>query len=207
MSRVENSSALSRKNFRKPLGIWGRELFGDHSASLLNQLKNVCPHNKSEFERWARRILRICSEMGKSEDRVRYAEGCIRNEKRIAELENWLADNPDPYCMWDHEDLVGENASRAKAKSREIDKLENELDVLKSRGGGYKRIMEKVGLDAALKIVEQLHKQFDPDKKNEARKMNSILLRAGEWDIKHPRKYVERAIANERAMRRERERY
>ena len=145
------------------------------------------------------RVLRRAEmETNSPRRRERYIAACIDRAQRIAELEQWLIDNPDPFEILDPEEMRGPASEELKQYYRQASNVEKELEVLRGDRPGAWMLQERIGRDHAFKLVLKLMKVFNIETAHGKRKINGILRCAAHPSIKYPARYVAVAIERER---------
>ena len=199
-------SQFLRDKHRRPLWQRAIDVHVSDGATLLKEMEaaykesNCCP--SSSFDPWARNVLRGCARIKEPKGRRQYIIACITNQRRIAQLEEWLRHHQDPDDLGlDDDERRAISDEEWAAYMTERSKAERELSALQNGTGGLAILKERVGAEQAGKLLATMMKVIDIRTIRGQRRLNSIMVAAAQPNIRHPGKYIEKVIRNERQRR------
>lgn len=204
----EDRRTWLRKHHRQPLRERALEVLGVDGLVLFERLRRVwdaAEHGQPEaWERYARTVLRACGAIrGKNQElrRHRYITVCTDRTVRTPELTEWLS---DPRDELDDDEIRAISDIELEEHNKRQHDAENELAVLDGEANGLRLLARRIGGMTAMKLQMKLAGIFDAESARGTRRMNTILLGAAKASTRHPKKYLELAIKNERDNRRKR---
>jgi hypothetical protein len=195
-----------RRQKRQPLPQQFLEVLGGAGPTLLKQMGAAYRDNRqhpptSNFDSWARRVLRGCARIEDPKGRRQYVDSCIANLNRVAELEDWLNENPDPYETLDEDDLRAMPREAFRNYFKQRTENERELCALQNGPSGLTALSKRVGPELAWKMLSVLMSVINASTKRGSRQINSVMAHAASPKVRNPERDVRACCRKELSKR------
>ena len=177
----EMRSQFLRDKHRLALSQRATDVLGAGGLTLLKEMEDAyreshsCP--SSSFDAWARNVFRgAAARIEDRNSRRQYVATCIRKQIRIAQLEKWLGDHPDPDDLGlDDDERRAIPAEEWAAYVTERSKAERELSALQNGTDGMAVLKERVGAEQAGKLMASLMGVIDIRTIRGERRLDTIM--------------------------------